>query len=231
MTPQRFDEQLRWIQEKGYETLTLDDVVNGLSGERSFSSPSVALTFDDGYRNNWDHAFPALQKWKMKAMIYLVTERIGLDGYLSWDQVKAMRDSGLVSFGSHTHTHRGFVRKTPYDNIENELRLSKELIEKNLGAPCTHLAWPWGDYETSWLPLVKKLGYQSAATTLGGANASGSNPYELRRINIRHAAPEWLEPRLRWNETALSAAAYGVFYGWDRRLKVWWNRETPYAHG
>jgi peptidoglycan/xylan/chitin deacetylase (PgdA/CDA1 family) len=231
ITPEGFERQLTSLLAQGYRSLSIDDVVCIARGEKAASSQSFVLTFDDGYHNNWEHAFPILQKHAIHAIIYLVTDRIGSDGFMSWDQIKTMNASGLVSFGSHTQTHRNFVRRQKYQNVEEELAQSKAVIESRLGKPCRHLAWPWGDYEKEWLNLVKKLGYASAVTTLAGANTAGSNPLELHRINVRHASPEWLLSRLAWNTYALPASAFGYFYGWDRRLKVWWNNESPYSHG
>jgi len=231
ITPRGFEAQLRFLIDQGYRGLSISDLVGVSQGEKAVSQPAFALTFDDGYRNNWEHAFPILKKLSVPATIYLVTERVGADGFLSWADIKAMSTSGLVTFGSHTHTHRHFVRTEPYQNLEEELRQSKAIIEGQLGTPCEHLAWPWGDYESDWLPLVEKLGYLSAATTRSGANTTGSNPYEFRRINVRRESIGWLRSRLRWNQFALPAASVGLFYGWDRRIKVWWNEESPYSHG
>jgi len=230
-TPLSFEAQLRSLLSAGHQCLSMNDVLQIMRGEKTQSGPAFSLTLDDGYRDNWEHAFPVLQKLSIPATIYIVTERIGTEGFLSWENIKVMAASKLVTFGSHTHTHRHFVRRDPYRNLQDELTKSKSLIEKELQTPCDHLAWPWGDYETEWLSVVRKLGYSSTATTLAGANASGTNPYELRRINIRRGSTEWLASRLRWNEYAATAAAFGFFYGWDRRAKVWWNNESPYSHG
>ncbi len=231
MTPQGFENQLRFLLDQGYRGASMGELVQVARGEKAVGSPEFALTFDDGYSDNWEHAFPVLQKLSIPATIYLVTERVGREGFLSWTEIKAMAASGLVTIGSHTHTHRNFVRREPYQNLEEELLQSKTLIESQLGKPCEHLAWPWGDYETEWLPLVQKLGYASAVTTLSGANTAGTNPYELRRINVRNENIDWLNSRLRWNRHALSASTFGFFYGWDRRFKDWWKNESPYSRG
>jgi hypothetical protein len=231
LTPSDFETQLRSLQAMEYRAFSMGDLMRVVRGEKTVGQRAFALTFDDGYKNNWQHAFPILEKLSIPATIYLVTERVGSEGFLSWADIKAMSASGLVTFGSHTHTHRHFVRQEPYQNLKEELRQSKTLIETQLKTACEHLAWPWGDYETAWLPLVQKLGYSSAATTLSGANAAGSSAYELRRINVRHGGVDWLKSRLRWNTFALPASGFGMCYGWDRRFKVWWNRESPYSHG
>jgi peptidoglycan/xylan/chitin deacetylase (PgdA/CDA1 family) len=184
-----------------------------------------------GYGDNWQYAYPILQKLFLPATIFLVTEKMDTEGFLSWENAKAMSASGLVTFGSHTHTHRHFIRSEPYKNLEEELRMSKSLIETNLGKSCDHLAWPWGDYEPAWTELAKKLGYTSISTTKAGANIFGGNPLELKRINVRNAGTEWLRFRLKWNSYSLPASVFGLLHGWDRWLKVWWNNETPYSHG
>jgi peptidoglycan/xylan/chitin deacetylase (PgdA/CDA1 family) len=231
ITPAAFEAQLGSLLNAGIRAVSMTELVKIVQGENHDTPPVFVVSFDDGYGDNLSFAFPVLQKLSVPAIIYLVTERIGTPGYLSWPDIQNMAASGLVSFGSHTHTHRHFVRKEKYQNLEDELRQSKSLIEKHLGKPCDHLAWPWGDYETEWLSLVKKIDYQSAATTLAGANCSGSDPYQLKRVNVRHASPEWLNSRFQWNRWALPANVFGAFYGWDRRIKVWWNNESPYSHG
>jgi len=231
ITPSGFEAQLRFLLDQQYRCFSMGDLLHVVRGEKAVGQPAFVLTFDDGYRDNWEHVFPILEKLSIPATIYLVTERVGAEGFLTWADIKTMAASGLVTFGSHTHTHRHFIRQQPYENLEEELRQSKSLIEAHLHAPCEHLAWPWGDYESSWLRLAKTVGYATASTTLSGANTAGTNPYELRRINVRRESIDWMKSRLRWNEFAVPSAAFGFFYGWDRRLKVWWNRESPYSHG
>lgn len=229
--PEAFEAQLRFLRENGYGDLSMEELMQILLKTKEIPDRAFVISFDDGYRDSWTHAFPILQRLSMKAIIYLVTERVGTEGFLSWSEIRAMAESGLVTFGSHTHTHRQFVRRDPYRDLEQELRQSKTLIEDELLVPCEHLAWPWGDYETKWIPLVKSVGYRSAATTLSGANAPGKNPYALKRINVRKPDLDWFVRRVRRHEQALWADLLGPFNGLDRRFKVWWNHETPYSHG
>ncbi len=232
ITPEGFERQLRYLLDQGYRSLSMEEMVRIVQGGWDPGQPAFAVTLDDGYLDNWVHAFPVLRKLSVQATIFLVTERIGSHPeFLSWTQARAMADSGFVTFGSHTHTHRGFIRKEPYQDLAQELRLSKELIEKNLGRPCLHLAWPWGDFENSWGALVEKTGYRAAVTTLAGANAGGHDPYRLKRIKVGRGDLRWLKNKLRWNTRAALANGVGFFFGWDRRLKSWWHAESPYAHG
>lgn len=231
ISPAAFEAQLRFLQERGWTALAIDDVIRMVGGQKEVPARAFALTFDDGYRDNWTEAFPVLQRLSMRAVIYLVTERIGTPEFLTWPDIEAMADSGLVTFGSHTHTHRHFIRGERYQDLEQELGQSKALIEERLGKLCQDLAWPWGDYETGWLPLVKHIGYRSAATVSSGANTLGKDPYALKRIPVRRPDLDWFRRRLFRNQWAVPAALLGPFNGLDRRFKVWWHHETPYAHG
>src|ERR1051326_3462433 len=132
ITPVAFERQLRTLLDAGYSCLSMDDLVEMVRGEKKVDEAAFVLTFDDGYRNNREHAFPILKKLSLPATIYLVTERVGTEPYLSWDEIKEMAGSGLVTFGSHTQTHRHFVRKEPYVNLEQELQGSKAIIEEQL---------------------------------------------------------------------------------------------------
>lgn len=251
VTPEAFETQLRWLLDAGYKSLSLDQLLGIIRGNEVFDGPGFVVTFDDGYFDNWACAFPILKKLNVQATYYLVTERVErsreprpcpavLDtksherdagGFLSWAEARAMVQSGLISFGSHTHTHRHFVRVEPYRDLRSELTESKMMIEKELGIPCRHLAWPWGDFDNDWMAEVVRLGYRTAATTLAGANAKGTDPLRLKRITMRRGGVESLATRLLWNRWRWSANAIGSFYGLDRRVKVWWNKESPYAHG
>jgi peptidoglycan/xylan/chitin deacetylase (PgdA/CDA1 family) len=123
-----FERQLRHLQAAGFETVTLYDVHAFLKGEKALPPRSIALTFDDGYLDNWVFAFPLLRKYGMKATIFVATdfvdpeperrpnledvwagraEREGLRwwGHLSWPELEAMVASGIVDVQSHTRTH------------------------------------------------------------------------------------------------------------------------------
>jgi peptidoglycan/xylan/chitin deacetylase (PgdA/CDA1 family) len=250
MTPQALEAQLSFLLSEGYQSLSLDEILAVCAGERPLERPSFGVTFDDGYLDNWLYAFPVLEKLRVQAAYYLVTEyveevapRLAEKAYdsrhgerekgrfLSWEEARRMADSGLVSFGSHTETHRHFKRKERYVDLRQELLGSKKKIDKQLGKSCSHFAWPWGDFQTEWRPLVGECGYRTAVTTLAGANAVGSDPLLLHRLNVSRPTVEWLKSRLAWNHAAWSAAGVGFFYGWDRRLKTWIQKESPYAHG
>jgi len=127
-----FERQLRFLSRRGFQTVTLHEVHDFLRTGAPLPPRSVALTFDDGYLDNWVHAFPLLKKYGMKATVFVVNEfvdpgercRPTLDdvwagrlpaqdlrrqtawwGHMSWAELRAMRESGLVDVQAHTRTH------------------------------------------------------------------------------------------------------------------------------
>ena len=73
LTPEGFENHLRFLSEKGLQTIFLDELLEFLRGEKRFTRPAVALTFDDGHLDNWVYAFPLLKKYGVKATIFVVT--------------------------------------------------------------------------------------------------------------------------------------------------------------
>jgi len=112
---------------------------------------------------------------------------------LTWDEVRALSASGLVTIGSHTHTHRILGRCTD-DEIRAELATSKRLIEKHGHAPCDLFCYPngrEGDFSEASRRLLEEQGFRCALTTVRGNNRFGADPFTLRRFNVPdHARTE-----------------------------------------
>jgi peptidoglycan/xylan/chitin deacetylase (PgdA/CDA1 family) len=107
------------------------------------------------------------------------------DRMLTWDQIRAMCRAG-VSFGSHTMTHP-VVSQLTEAQLESELAESKRLLEQRIASPIRHFAFPFGqprDCGKAALPVLARLGYRSAATTVEGTNAPGDDLYALRRTQV-----------------------------------------------
>lgn len=107
---------------------------------------------------------------------------------LEWAEINEMVQSGLVSIGSHTHTHAILTRCRPQE-AEEELLLSKEIIEKKTGRPCRLFCYPngeRGDFNEETKRRLKEAGYLAGLTTVFGANDAESDPLELKRIGAPH---------------------------------------------
>ncbi|MDQ7827858.1 MAG: polysaccharide deacetylase family protein [Armatimonadota bacterium] len=145
----------------------------------------LVLTFDDGYRETYDHVFPILHRYRLPATVYVATAYVeqgrpfdfGVQRWadapgrpLTWSQLREMTSSGLITVGSHTHTHAD-LSVVPLPAVREELRRSQELIEERLGQPVRHFAYPWG----RWRPEVRGVvGERFQSAVRGGC---GKNPY------------------------------------------------------
>ena len=169
VTRQDFVSQLDWMQNSGrivpFETAL---AARGAEG----SDKLYVLTFDDGYRDVYEMAWPLLQERQLPFLLYLTTAPIESQrplGHeqaepLEWDQIGEMLASGLLTLGAHTHTHPD-LRLCETNEIELELATCDGIIEKRTSHRPRHFAYPWG-YWSERADAVTRLRYETAA--LGG---------------------------------------------------------------
>ena len=166
ITPQRFEEHIVAILKSGYTPVSFEDVYNASKGIYSLPSKPIIISFDDGYDTNYKYAFPIIKKYNVKATIFVVVETVGqvleTSVHFNWDEAKIMQQSGLVSIQSHTYTHPDSVTLNSFQ-LEKELRLSKYLIEKNLGTKCNVVAFPYGSCDNRVVDAAKRAGYKVTA--------------------------------------------------------------------
>ena len=212
---ENFDKQMKFISEN-YKTLTSKEFEDYKKGKISVSKNSVLITFDDGWRDNLEFAYPILKKYNLKATLFIITgwideaskkeysfierkhneckkivkERTN-EVVLNWNQVESMQD--VFDIHSHTHFHRDdYFGKI---SLEEELILSKEKIQKELGINTTHLCWPRGIYDEDDIKLAKKMGYEVLYTTKRGINKADNYLDEIKRISVKKD-DKWLKKQL-----------------------------------
>ncbi|MBQ3900341.1 MAG: polysaccharide deacetylase family protein [Clostridia bacterium] len=136
--PSSFESQLRALKAEGYEFLFAEEW-------RETDRPSVILTFDDGYEDNYSNMFPILQRYGAKATIFLISDMVGTEGYMNEDQIREMASSGLVSFQSHTANHVDLAFQTE-EVLRDQFSRSCDYIGSLTGKPVRALAYPAGSY-------------------------------------------------------------------------------------
>lgn len=178
VSPSQFEEQINWLKVNGYQSVFPDFFEN----PKPLALKPVILTFDDGYQDAYDSAFPLLQKYQMAGMFYLIVNKIGTPGYLTWNEILEMKKAGM-SFGSHTLTHPD-LRNLTNANLEKEMNESKEILEQKLGREITDFCYPSGKYNDEIMKIVQSDGYKTAVTTDSGIANLKDNPLLLKRLRI-----------------------------------------------
>jgi peptidoglycan/xylan/chitin deacetylase (PgdA/CDA1 family) len=175
-----FWKQMTYLYAKRMKTLTIDELF--LKESSSHREGAVCLTFDDGWRGNYLHAYPVLQEYGLKATFFIATDLIGKAFYMTWGDIKEMAASGM-SIQSHTVTH-GPLAHMGGERVLFELSESKRVIEERLGQEVRHLSLPHGSMNGLTWSIAKEVGYKSICTSDIGFQPWESNGPWLRRINI-----------------------------------------------
>lgn len=210
-TPEIFKEQLTLLKEKGYTTITTEQLQLYQKGEITLPEKSLMITIDDGYESVYEEAYPILKELDMKATLFLITSHIQL-GFrfdipmLSWDQIKEMQNSSFIEIGNHTHDlhWRGNDNSEGYEAmtmnmtkdgdmitdeereqiIIDDLKQAEHLIEKHVGTSPQGFAYPYGVYDNIVEKAVKHAGYDVVHTTEQGLNFPGEDSTRLKRLGI-----------------------------------------------
>ena len=189
ISPEEFESDLRYLKEHNYHTVTPRDLVSFVMEGKALPENAVMLTFDDGYRNNYDEVFPLLQKYEMHAVISLVGEYIDAAeeddpnrSFLTWREVKEMSDSEWVEIANHSWAlHRdeeryGSARMQGEDLDAYQAMLSddvgtlQEKIMELTGRRPVFFAYPYGAMSAEAVPVLKELGIQATSTTNRSVN-------------------------------------------------------------
>jgi len=163
VAPWDFQQQVAYLQDNGYDTITFAELLGAFTGDVSLPSKPVIITFDDGWDDIYHIAYPILQERDMSATFFISTNWVeNLEGVVSWAQIEEMANGGM-EFGSHSVTHPYLTTSEP-DWMEFELEESKAALEEHTGQTITALAYPFGLYDDTVLAAVREAGYEAACT-------------------------------------------------------------------
>ena len=192
VSPESFAKQMEYIKKNGYEVITLDELVRSIKDKKSLKRNRVVITFDDGYKDNFEYAYPVLKRFGFPATIFLVTDFIGREftgegkEFMNWDDVVAM-SKDQISFGGHTknHFYLGDVKDeaVAFEQIIG----SKMAIKQKINMPVDYFCYPSGGFNNRVKELVAQAGYQGACTTNRGFAKFNRDVYELKRIKATNS--------------------------------------------
>ena len=195
VTPTVFNQQLDYLQAHGYHSITLNQLFNALYYGMALPSKPIILTFDDGYADNYQFAYPLLLKHGYSGTFYIISGKVGWDGQMTWGQLQTMLAHGM-QMGSHTihHVDIGQVWLNSHEQAQQELQISQATLQQKLGIVVQHFCYPSGEpfRHGSWslqqavIRLLAQEGYIDATTDPGmtGIEQQSQHPFVLLRTRV-----------------------------------------------
>jgi peptidoglycan/xylan/chitin deacetylase (PgdA/CDA1 family) len=186
VTPDNFRQQMEWLKANGYETISLYDLIYALNiGWPHLPDKPIILTFDDGYQDNYENAFPILRDLGFTGTFFILTDVTDRSepGYMTWPMLKEMSEAGL-NIEVHGREH---LEMSDRDQswLVYHLLGPAQTIEANLGYEPRFIAYPSGKYDSLTISVAQEEGYWGAVTTKNGTHQTKVQPYELERLRIR----------------------------------------------
>lgn len=183
VSPEQFAEHMEWLA-SAHDCISLDDAVRDGQG--------IAVTFDDGLRDQYENAVPVLRRLGIPATFFIVAgnpagstfgDIYGGDKEMTWDEIRDLDAQGF-EIGSHTTDHRR-LSVLSREQQESEISGSKQIIEEQLGHPIRFISFPYGtylDYTAETLDIARDAGYVCAFSNRYGASSPGAERWEMKRI-------------------------------------------------
>ena len=179
VSPHSLEKQIAFLIKKKYDIISLLELI---TTENGIQRKKVSITFDDGFVNNYRCVLPIVKKFNIPAAIFIITDRVGTERYVSWDEIREMAAHG-ISIGSHTKTHRPLTDVSEVEARE-EIIGSKKILEDTLGMDIDLFSYPLGAFNDEILNIVRRAGYVCACATNPPKKYFDTDPFTLRRIKV-----------------------------------------------
>ncbi len=208
ITPADFEADLKLIQSKGYQTVTVSDLIAYKENKIALPEKPIMLTFDDGYYNNYSYVFPLLRQYNMKGVLSVVgkyADEYSKEGevmnnnysHATWKMLREMQESGVIEIENHSYdmhdwsARRGILKKKGEDTAHynevllNDLTKMQEKIQNGVGTTAQAFTYPFGAVSKDSRAIVEKMGFKVTLGCEEGINylTPGNDLKELKRFN------------------------------------------------
>lgn len=173
-TPDNFERELKYLKDNGYQAVSFDDLADFLQFGLPLPGRPVILSFDDGWQNQFDYAFPLLNKYGFTATFFVVIDYLEHQNFMTIRQLQTLMGAGMT-IGSHTRSHVALSGIDSPSKLQDELAGSRAWLEKQLSVPINTFAYPYGSYSAAVASAVEASGYRTARTFDIGAHYTGNS--------------------------------------------------------
>ena len=192
ITPEFLRRTIETYRQQGHRFVSIDEACAIIAKGRS-KQPFVCLTFDDGYRDTFDLAYPLLKGHNIPFAVYVTTGFVDQTAsvwwydqtdVMNWEQIQALDADPLCTIGAHTITHPRLSTLTE-DDMRNEIVVSKRRLEEVLVHTVDHFSYPHGDHNDDTITIVRDCGFRTALMAWGGTVRRGDSSFLLHRIELK----------------------------------------------
>jgi len=194
ITGEEFSRQMAFFKRNGYRVVPLRELVDKIRQGEEVAPKTIALTFDDGYADNYTLAFPVLKEYGFPATVFVITDLIGREvtlggrpvSFLTAGMMREMADSGLIDFGVHSATGASLpgLEGDP-QALRREVEDPRRFLEGLLGRPVSFFSFPFGAYNRAVQQCVRDAGYAAAVTTYTKKGYIHDDLFALKRVKIK----------------------------------------------
>ncbi len=183
-----FAQQLAYLKEQNYQVLSLGEVVRRLIIGEALPEKGAALCVDDAFTSFAEAGMPLVRQYGYPISLFVNTDAVGTSGYLDWDEIRALRAEG-VEIGNHTASHAYLVEMEADEDISawrerivQDISKAQQQFKQHLEFEPTLFVYPYGEYSSDVVKIVKELGYQAAFAQQSGVVHAKHDLFTLPRF-------------------------------------------------
>jgi peptidoglycan/xylan/chitin deacetylase (PgdA/CDA1 family) len=194
-TTTELKKQFQEIKRRKFTVIPLERLYRHLQSGEPLPPRPLVLTFDDNNLGLYRYAFPLLKQYNYPATFFVHTDYVGVrtdKDHSTWDQLREMQASGLVSIQGHSRSHPADMRKTSDIGLQKELAGSKAKMEREMGKPVFAFAYTEGHFDRRVAEAVARYGYKIAITEDRGNAATSPNLMMVHRYSMHRRAEQAL---------------------------------------